>query len=168
MTGPSCILMIFLILVFLPLPFFTKHFSKSRFSYGQLNSGTKTSVSSGCIKHVIPDRVPRMKNHMHERISLLVTELYFRNRISLWGCVKSPALVFGFHMHMIRLTTESASQDASVFSCNKMNLTISAYLWWHWAYSLFHDSPYRRQGVNFVIILYIVIACSRRQEHCRR
>ena len=60
-------------------------------------------MSSGCIEHVIPGCVPSMKNRT--RISLFLTELYHRNRISLCGCVYSPALVFGCHRYMIQLTS---------------------------------------------------------------
>ena len=77
-AGPSCI-DIFIFLVFVPLLFFRQYFSKSRFSYIWSSSRTKTSVSSGCIRHVITRRMPSMKNH--ERISLFVSN--FRSSESL-------------------------------------------------------------------------------------
>ena len=107
-------------------------------------------MSSGCIKHVIPGRVPSMKKH--RRVSLFMTELYLRNRILLRGCVKSPAPVFGCHTYMIRLT--------SLLLKMLLTCTVTRGIWRskplicddteHTACSA-RTSPYRQGGNSYIV-----------------
>ena len=94
--------------------------------------------------------MPSMKNRT--RISLFVTQLYHRNRISLCGCVYSPALVFGCHRYLIQLTSMHLQM---LLSC-----TVTRGIWRsqllicddtaHTACSA-RTSPYR-QGLNSYIV----------------
>ena len=83
---------------------------------------------------VIPARahMPNMENN--RRISLFVTELYLRNRVSDHHVSASSCptgLWLAHRESMIQLP--SLLLNASVLPCGTRNLTISAYLCWHLA-----------------------------------
>ena len=81
---------------------------------------------------VIPTRMSSMENYT--RFSLLVTELYLRNRVSD-HCMSASSRPTGRRLSneesMIQLP--SLFLNASVLPCDTRNLTISAYLCWHLA-----------------------------------
>ena len=105
-------------------PFSCSTFSKSSFCYEQA-LGQRHQSQSQCIRvqhTVIPARMPSMENNT--RVSLFVTELYLRNRVSdhLVSAFSRPT---GLRLSLLL--------NASVLLCGTRNLTISACLCWHLA-----------------------------------
>ena len=81
---------------------------------------------------VIPARMPSMENNT--RVSLFVTELYLRNRVSdhhVSAFSRPTGLRLSHGESMFQLP--SLLLNASVLLCGTRNLTISAYLCWRLA-----------------------------------
>ena len=115
-------------------PFSCSTFSKSSFCYKQV-LGQRHQSQCQCIRvhhTVIPTRMPSMENN--RRFSLLVTELYLRNRVCdhyVSASSRTTGLRLPHDESMIQLP--SLLLNASVLPCGTRNLTISAYLCWHLA-----------------------------------
>ena len=115
-------------------PFSCSTFSKSSFCYEQA-LGQRHQSHCQCIRMqhtVIPARMPSMENNT--RISLFVTELYLRNRVSdhnVSASSRPTGLRLSHEESMIQLL--SLLLNASVLLCGTRNKTISAYLSWHLA-----------------------------------
>ena len=115
-------------------PFSCSTFSKSSFCYEQA-LGQRHQSQSQCIRvqhTVIPARMPSMENNT--RVSLFVTELYLRNRVSdhhVSAFSRPTGLRLSHGESMFQLP--SLLLNASVLLCGTRNLTISAYLCWHLA-----------------------------------
>ena len=115
-------------------PFSCSTFSKSSFCYEQA-VGQRHQSQYQCIRvhqTVIPARMPRIENNT--RISLFVTELYLRNRVSDHH-VSASSRQTGH-----RLSHEESRSSCRVcffFLCfgfalsGTRNLTISVHLCWH-------------------------------------
>ena len=103
--------------------------SKSSFCYEQAVGQIHQSQCQ-CIRvhhTVIPARMPSMENNT--RISLFVTELYLKNRVSdhhVSASSRPTGLRLSHGESMIQLP--SLLLNASVLPCGTRNLTISAYL----------------------------------------
>ena len=126
-------------------PFSCGTFSKSSFCYEQAVGQIHQSQSQ-CIKvhhTVIRARTPSMEKN--SRISLFVTELYLRNRVSDHD-VSASSRPTGIWLSHVHAPVAASALNFSVLPSGTRNLTISAYLCWRWsARSL--TSQYR-QGVS--------------------
>ena len=120
--------------MFAPLPFFMQHLFEVKFCYEQA-LGQRHQSQSQCIRvqhTVIPARMPSMENNTC--VSLFVTELYLRNRVSdhhVSAFSRPTGLRLSHGESMFQL--KSLLLNASVLLCGTRNLTISAYLCWHLA-----------------------------------
>ena len=101
-------------------------FSKSSFCYEQA-VGQRHQCQCIRVHHtVVSACIPGMENNTRTRISLFVTELYLRNRVSDHHVSASGRPTgLGFHTSMTQLP--SLLLNASVLPCGLRNLTISAY-----------------------------------------
>ena len=122
-------------IMFALFPFSYSTFSKPSFCYKKALGQTRQSQCQCTIRvhhTVIPTRMPSMENNT--RFSLLVTELYLRNRVSdhyVSASSRPNGLQLSHEESMIQLP--SLLLNASVLPCGTRNLTILAYLCWHLA-----------------------------------
>ena len=109
--------------------FLCSTFSKSSFCYEQAVGQIHQSQSQ-CIKvhhTVIRARTPSMEKN--SRISLFVTELYLRNRVSDHD-VSASSRPTGLWLSHVHAPVAASALNFSVLPCGTRNLTISAYLCW--------------------------------------